>query len=37
VTFFSPLTPNERGVAAVLTLAFLMVAALGLLGAGILA
>lgn len=36
-TFFSPLTPNQRGVVAVLTLASIMVAALGFLGAGILA
>ena len=32
-TFFTPLSPDQRGIAAVLTLAFGMLAALGILGA----
>jgi thiol-disulfide isomerase/thioredoxin len=32
-TFFTPLSPDQRGIAAVLTLAFGMLAALGMLGA----
>ena len=36
-TFFSPLSPDQRGIAAVLTLALGMLAALGLLGAWVFA
>ncbi len=36
-TFFSPLSPEQRGIAAVLTLALGMLAALGLLGAWVFA
>jgi len=32
-TFFTPLSPDQRGIAAVLTLALGMLAALGMLGA----
>ncbi len=32
-TLFSPLSPDQRGIAAVLTLAFGMIAALGILAA----
>ena len=36
-TFFSPLSPDQRGIAAVLTLALGMLAALGILGAWVFA
>jgi len=36
-TFFSPLSPDQRGITAVLTLALGMSAALGLLGAWVFA
>jgi hypothetical protein len=36
-TLFSPLTPDQRGIAAVLTLALGMLAALSILGAWVFA